>query len=339
MKIPVGILGATGTVGQHFVRLLSDHPWFKPVFLAASEKNVGRSYKEAVHWLMEAPLQDKIGNLTIKSPEDPEAPHLLFSALDASCAGEIEARLRDKGHLIVSNAKNHRMNPDVPLIVPEVNGEVLKGFTGGIITNPNCSVACLAMALKPLHVRFGILRAHVVTMQAISGAGYPGVSSYDIYDNVIPHIAGEEEKMEQEILKLLGSNLTLSAQCNRVPVLDGHTECVSVEFRIKPTLAELTETFSQLKPLNLPTAPQKPLWVHEDSFSPQPRKHRNLDKGMAVHIGQIQPCPVFDYKFTLMGHNALRGAAGGALLIAEMLHALQEGIEEFPTLSVNAVNK
>ncbi|MCB1113206.1 MAG: aspartate-semialdehyde dehydrogenase [Chlamydiia bacterium] len=324
-KIPVGILGATGTVGQRFYQLLDCHPWFEPVFLAASEKSAGKPYKEAVKWLMDTPLTPEMESKPVYTCYDEKAPKLLFSALDSSCALEVESYWASKGHKVISNAKNHRMDPDVALIVPEVNGDQLSSYSTNIVTNPNCSIIALSMALKPLHERFGVLRAHVVTMQAISGAGYPGVSSMEILDNIIPHIPDEEEKMEEEIVKILGTkdkpaSITLSAQCNRVPVFDGHTECVSVEFRIKPTLAQLKEAFHELKPLNLPTAPEKPLWIHDDPFSPQPRRHRNLDKGMAVHIGQIQPCPVLDYKFTLMGHNTLRGAAGGSLLIAELMH-------------------
>jgi aspartate-semialdehyde dehydrogenase len=330
-RIPVGILGATGAVGQRFAQLLEAHPWFEPVFLAASDRSAGKPYKEAMKWHMDTPLTPAMGDQKVSACGDP-APEILFSALDSSVAGEIELFYKEKGHTIITNAKNHRMDPNVPLVVPEVNGdhlEILAAQTAGrIVAVPNCSTVCLTMALKPLHERFGVLRAHVVTMQAVSGAGYPGVASLDIVDNLIPFISDEEEKIETETLKILGkphafAPMTVSAQCNRVPVIDGHTECVSVEFRIKPTLAQLKEAFLDLKGLDLPTAPKQPLWVHEDFFSPQPRKHRHLDKGMAVHVGRIQPCSVFDYKFTLMGHNTLRGAAGGGVLIAEALRVRQ----------------
>lgn len=336
-KIPVAILGATGSVGQRFIELLENHPWFEIVALAASERSVGKTYGEVVRWLMSKPLTKKIAAMPVV-PCVPDLPcRLVFSALDSSVAGEIEKQFSEAGYFVVSNASNHRMDPQVPLLIPEVNAfhvEALKNqkSIGRIVTNPNCCVIGLALALKPLHERFGIESMQVVTMQAISGAGYPGVASLDIMDNIVPYIHSEEKKLEEEPLKILGdykdgqfvpARIRISAQCNRVPVTDGHTECISLKFKNKPTRDQIIEAwkgYSQAIDNQLPTSPQQLIQYHEENHFPQPKLHRNIDKGMAVSIGRLRECPLFDYKFVLLSHNTIRGAAGGALLCAEYLY-------------------
>lgn len=337
-KIPVAILGCTGSVGQRFIELLSDHPWFYIARLAASEKSVGKTYKDAVNWLMPFSLPVDIGNMIVQ-PCVPDATcPIVFSSLDAAVAGEIEEAFAKAGCTVLSNARNHRMHSKVPLLVPEVNGDHLdllkeqQFSTGKIITNPNCSTIGLVLALKPLQDAFGIEMVNVVTMQAISGAGYPGVASLDIMDNVIPFISGEEHKMETETLKILGkyqegqirhADFKISAQCNRVAVTDGHLECVSVKLKHKATKQEIIDAwngFSSIaQQLELPMAPVKPIHYFEEEHFPQPKRHRHLDKGMAVSIGRLRPCGIFDYKFVLLSHNTVRGAAGSAILNAELL--------------------
>ena len=336
-KIPVAILGATGTVGQKFVELLISHPWFEITALAASERSVGKKYKDAVNWLMPTPLPPEIGNMVIKPCEPNFSCSIAFSALDSSIAGEVETSFADAGYVVISNSSNHRMDPNVPLVVPEVNAEHLplaKKTTnkGMIVTNPNCSVIGLTIALKPLFDQFGLEAVNVVTMQAISGAGYPGVSGLDILDNVIPNITGEEEKIESEPLKIFGhfdgnaiipAKFKISAQCNRVPVTDGHTECVSVKLKNKASKEDILAAWSQFKKepeeQAYPSAPQMPIHYFEENFYPQPKLHRMRDKGMAVSIGRLRECPLFDYKFVILSHNTIRGAAGGSLLIAELM--------------------
>lgn len=337
-KIPVAILGATGSVGQRFVELLSRHPWFDIVAVAASERSVGKKYGEAVNWLLPTPLPEKIASLTISPCKPPLQANLIFSALDSSVAGEIESAFAIVGNIVISNAKNHRMQLDVPLLIPEVNSSHLEllgpqKFSGGkIITNPNCSTIGLVLALKPLHDHFGIEAVNVVTMQAISGAGYPGISSMDIMDNVIPYINGEEDKLETEPLKILGkvdqgfisdATIKISAQCNRVPITDGHTESVSIKLKKKASKVEIIEAWRHFmgepQTLALPLAPEFPVHYFENEHFPQPKLHRDLDKGMAVSVGRLRECPLFDYKFTLLSHNTIRGGAGGAILCAELL--------------------
>jgi aspartate-semialdehyde dehydrogenase len=339
-KIPVAILGATGSVGQRFIELLAHHPWFEIVAVAASERSVGKRYKDAVNWLVASPMPASIANMEVKACAPNLPCSIVFSGLDSSVAGDIESSFAQAGYIVHSNARNHRMQPDVPLLVPEVNGDHLdliqqqKHGKGKIITNPNCSTIGLTIALKPLQDAFGLDIVTVVTMQAVSGAGYPGVSSMDIMDNVIPYISGEEHKMETETLKILGkysqshiepSTFKISAQCNRVPVSDGHLECVSVKLKKKASKADLIAAWELFKGLpqhlQLPLAPLKPIhYFHEDNF-PQPKLHRQLDKGMALSIGRLRECSVFDYKFAILSHNTIRGAAGGAILNAELLHA------------------
>lgn len=334
-KIPVTILGATGAVGQRFVELLAFHPWFEIVSLCASERSVGKPYSDIVNWMMPTQLPEAIGAMVVKACTPDAGGALAFSALDSGVATDIERAFERAGIVVVSNARNHRMDPDVPLLIPEVNHShiaLMQSTARKIITNPNCSAIGLCMALKPLQDIFGLEAVHVVTMQAISGAGYPGVASMDIVDNVIPFIAGEEDKLESEPLKILGkledskikpAAFRISAQCNRVAVSDGHTACVSVKLSKKATPEQMVEAwrgFTSLpQELTLPTAPERPIRYFDEERYPQPKLHRQLDKGMSVSIGRLRPCPLFDYKFALLSHNTIRGAAGGALLCGEML--------------------
>jgi aspartate-semialdehyde dehydrogenase len=339
-KIPVSILGATGSVGQRFIQLLEAHPWFEVKEVAASEKSAGKLYKEAVNWVQATPIPERIANLVVKNCQPNLNSKVAFSGLDASIAGDVETVFASKGYVVVSNSKNHRMDKDVPLLVPEINADHLElvkkqNYNGGsIVTNPNCSAIGLAIALKPLVDAFGIEAVNVVTMQGLSGAGYPGVSSLDIIDNVIPFIGGEEEKMESEPLKILGSlngagikniEMKISAQCNRVAVIDGHTECVQVKLKKKTSVNEIREVWknfsSEPQKLNLPSAPEKPIHYFEVVKYPHPRIHRNIDKGMAVAIGRLRKDNLFDYKFVIISHNTIRGAAGGAILCAELMKA------------------
>jgi len=311
MKIPVGIVGATGGVGQKFVQLLSNHPYFRIAALAASGKSSGKTYGEAVHWVLPTQLPPEIAVMPVSSCE-PDLPcRVVFSALDSSVAGEIESRFAAADYTVISNSKNHRWDSDVPLLIPEVNPGHLHlldspDHPGAIVTNPNCSATGLVLALKPLVDQFGIREVHVVTLQALSGAGYPGVSGMDVLDNVLPWIDGEEEKLEREPLKILGSlqggvvknlPLRISAQCNRVPVLDGHLECVSVRLEGMATAEEIIEAWrgftGEPQALSLPMAPERPIHYLDHPSWPQPRLHRDLDKGMAVSIGRLRPCSIF----------------------------------------------
>lgn len=337
-KIPVGILGATGSVGQKFVELLADHPWFEIAALAASERSSGRVYKDAANWFMQNPIPDNIAGMRVNRCEPGLPCRIVFSGLDASVAGEIETEFANAGYIVVSNARNHRMDSDVPLLIPEVNSDHLDIVTrqkygkGMIVTNPNCSTIGFVIALKPLIDSFGIEAVNVVTLQALSGAGYPGVPALDSLDNVIPFIGGEEQKMESEPLKILGEykngairniELKISAQCNRVPVSDGHLECVSVKLKKKAAIENLKAAWNDFsgepQKLNLPFAPEHPIHYFEEDKFPQPKIHRNIDKGMAVSIGRLRACSIFDYKFILLAHNTIRGAAGGAILNAELM--------------------
>jgi len=337
-KIPVGVLGATGSVGQKFIELLSNHPWFEVAEVAASERSAGNLYKDAVNWILSSPIPERIANLKVKNCVPDLDSKIVFSGLDSSVAGEIESEFAKKGHIVVSNSKNHRMDKDVPLLVPEINPshlELIKfqNYNGGcIVTNPNCSTIGLVLALKPLHDNFRLEMVNVVTMQALSGAGYPGVSSLDIVDNVIPFISGEEGKLESEPLKILGdlnlheivnTDIKISAQCNRVAVLDGHLECVQVKLINKASEKDLIDAWnnfsSEPQKLNLPTAPLKPIYYFTEDKYPQPKIHRNLDKGMAVSVGRLRKDPLLDYKFIVLSHNTVRGAAGGAILCAELM--------------------
>lgn len=337
-KIAVGILGATGSVGQRFVELLSKHPWFEIVVLAASERSIDKKYEEAVKWLLPTPLPKHIAEISISECKPSLSVNLVFSALDSTVATEVESAFANAGNTVISNAKNYRMHSDIPLLVPEVNSTHLEllnrqTFKGGkIIANPNCCAVGLSMALKPLDDLFGVQAVHVVTMQAISGAGFPGVSAYDIQDNIIPYIDDEEEKLENEPLKILGklerdhvsyALIKISAQCNRVPITDGHTQCVSIKFKKKPSKKEIIEAWrsfsSEPQKLALASAPEFPIHYFDSDYLPQPKLQRNVDKGMAITIGGLRDCPLLDYKFHLVSHNTIRGAAGGAILCAELL--------------------
>ncbi|MGE5400680.1 MAG: aspartate-semialdehyde dehydrogenase [Ignavibacteriales bacterium] len=339
-KIDVGVLGATGSVGQKFIQLLENHPYFNLIEVAASDKSAGKKYADAANWILSTPIPDNVAAMVVRKCEPGFKSTLLFSALDANVAGEIEENLAKSGYIIVSNSKNHRMDPDVPLLIPEVNPDHLelikiqKYGKGAIVTNPNCSTIGMTIALKPLADNFGIEAVNVVTMQALSGAGYPGVSSLDSLDNVIPFIGGEEIKLESEPLKILGKlnsssvhnlEMKISAQTNRVAVLDGHMEAVQVKLKNKATEAEIIDCWTKFsaepQKLNLPLAPVNPIYYFYEEKYPQPRLHRNIDKAMAVSIGRLRKCNLFDYKFTVLSHNTVRGAAGGAILCAELMKA------------------
>ena len=339
-KIPVGVLGATGSVGQKFIELLSNHPWFQVTEVAASERSSGKKYKDAVNWILSTPLPKDVAELTVKECEPNIKCKIVFSGLDSSVAGPIEEAFAKKGYVVVSNSKNHRMDKDVPLLVPEINSDHLEliktqNYNGGcIVTNPNCSTIGLVLALKPLADNFGLEAVNVVTMQALSGAGYPGVASLDTIDNVIPFISGEEPKLETEPLKILGkfskdqiinNDIKISAQCNRVSVVDGHLECVQVKLKKKASIEEIKQAWKNFsaepQKLNLPTAPLKTVHYFEEEKYPQPRIHRNLDKGMAASVGRLREDNLFDFKFVVLSHNTNRGAAGGALLCAELMKA------------------
>ena len=341
-KIPVAILGATGTVGQKFVRLLADHPWFEVAAVAASSASAGRPYGEVVRWRETSPLPDREAGLVIQPCTPPLPGPIVFSALDGDVAGPIEQAFAAAGAFVVTNARNHRMDADVPLLIPEANSDHLalvdrqraRGWTGAILANPNCSTAALALALAPLHRAFGIERLFVSTMQAASGAGYPGVPSLDILGNVIPYIGGEEEKIERESRKILGTlgpdgvepaPFAVSAHTNRVAVLDGHLETVSVGFRRRVTPEEATAALREfVSPpcvADLPSSPRPPIEVESRTDRPQPRLDLDRGRGMAVTVGRIRPCPVLDLRMVVLGHNTVRGAAGQAVQIAELLVA------------------
>src|SRR5499425_46183 len=343
-KWRAGVLGATGIVGQRLVKLLAGHPWFQLAEVAASERSSGRTYAEAVRWHLKAPILEIARELVVKGVEPTLDCDFVFSALDSSVAGPIEEDFARAGYPVVSNSRNHRMDADVPLLIPEVNASHLdaipeqqkrRGYdTGFIVTNPNCSTAGLVLVLKPLADVFGLEKIFVVTLQAISGAGYPGVPSLDILGNVVPFISGEEEKMEAEPQKLLGkwdgsrfieAGLGISAHCNRVPVVDGHLECASLRLKKTATLDEVREalrTFEVSPELaSLPTGLKHPVVVHDGDDRPQPRKDANAGHGMAAVVGRVRECPLLDVKLTLLSHNLVRGAAGAALLNAELLAA------------------
>jgi aspartate-semialdehyde dehydrogenase (non-peptidoglycan organisms) len=341
-KFCAGVLGATGIVGQRLVQLLAGHPWFDLTEVAASERSSGKKYSEAVNWHLDGPIPAAAADLVVKGLEPTLDCDFVFSALDSSVAGPAEEEFARAGYPVVSNSRNHRMSPDVPLLIPEVNAAHLdaiplqrknRGYgTGFIVTNPNCSTAGLVLVLKPLADAFGLEKMFVVTLQAASGAGYPGVPSLDILGNVVPFIAGEEEKMEEEPQKLLGrwdgsrfveAGLGISAHCNRVPVENGHLECVSLSLKKIVTLGEVREALRNFTVSDelgaLPTAVKNPVVVLDEENRPQPRRDVNAGNGMAAVVGRIRECPLLDVKLTLLSHNLLRGAAGAALLNAELL--------------------
>lgn len=339
--IPVGILGATGMVGQQFIACLANHPWFTVDWLGASERSQGKAYRDAAAWRLASPLEDRIANKVVEQAAPGNVPKLVFSGLDSSVAGEIEAAFAAAGHIVVSNSRNYRMEQTVPLLIPEVNADHLEllrcqsvatGWKGAVVTNPNCSTVVLAMALAPLR-QFGLQTTLVTTLQAISGAGYPGVPSWDILGNIIPFIGGEEDKVETEPRKILGAlkgdriefhPVKLSATTTRVPVQNGHSMSVSVGLEQRPTPEALIDAWDSFRgrpqELDLPTAPPQPIVYRAEQNRPQPILDVNRDNGMTVTVGRLRSCALFDYKFVALGHNTIRGAAGAAILNAELMH-------------------
>jgi aspartate-semialdehyde dehydrogenase len=341
-KIPVGILGATGMVGQHFVKFLENHPWFELAWVGASDRSSGKLYREATSWRLGGSMPAGVESMQVQDCKPGNAPRLVFSATDASVATEIEQAFATAGHVVVSNSRNHRMDPDVPLLIPEINPQHLKiiplqqrlrGWNGMIVTNPNCATMVLAMALAPLKP-FGITTVVVTTMQAISGAGYPGVASMDINANVIPFIGGEEEKMQQETQKILGDftgdairslPAKVSAQCNRVPVVDGHMVAASFALERKPPVADVIQALASFTSVpqqrKLPSAPQHPITYMPQQDRPQPRRDAERDHGMGTFVGRVRECPALGYKLIALQHNTIRGAAGAAVLNAELMYS------------------
>ena len=339
-EIEVGVLGATGVVGQQFVARLSRHPWFRPTWLAASERSEGKPYAAVAPWRLAMSIPDEAAKRTVEPCVPGRGPRVVFSALDASVAGDLEQAFAAAGHVVVSNARNYRMDPLVPLLVPEVNADHLrlipeqrkaKGWNGAIVTNPNCSTVVLAMALAPLR-QFKLRTVVVSTMQAVSGAGYPGVSSLDILGNVVPFIGGEEEKIESETLKILGTDggrtahpALVSAHTNRVAVIDGHIMTISADLSDKPSMDDVMEALRDFRgrpqDLDLPSAPNPVIVVASENNRPQPRLDADRGDGMAVTVGRVRPCSVTHAKFVALGHNTVRGAAGAAILNAELMAA------------------
>jgi aspartate-semialdehyde dehydrogenase len=365
-KQKVGILGATGMVGQRFIQLLERHPWFEIVWLAASDRSSGKRYGEAARWKLDTPLPKSIASMTL-SPASPEdAPSIIFAALDTDIAQELEPRFAAAGCAVISNSSAFRMHADVPLVIPEVNPEHLalveqqawRQESGGyIVTNPNCSAIGLVLALKPLADRFGIDSIFVSTMQAVSGAGYPGVASMDILGNVVPFVRNEEEKMPAEAARLLGtieedgaidgrtvlrvrpSGLRMSAHCNRVAVEDGHTESVSIKFSTPASREEILSAWANFHPLDghgLPMAPAQPVEYLEEEDRPQPRLDKMRGAGMASSVGRLRRCALLDWKFTVLSHNTIRGAAGAAILNAELLLSLGKLVPNVPADGLEA---
>ncbi|MBS1767776.1 MAG: aspartate-semialdehyde dehydrogenase [Acidobacteria bacterium] len=328
MKIPVTVLGATGVVGQRLIRRLATHPHFEIAHLAASERSAGRRFGDLPWRLPGArPVALEGVKLVEASPDCAFAP-LVFSALEASVARDLEPAFARAGSIVCSNASAFRMEADVPLLVPEINAEALhllaaqrklRGWKGAILCNPNCTTTILALALAPLHAAFGVESVFMTSLQAASGAGHPGVPSLDLLGNVVPHIPGEEAKVEEELPKILQAAIPISALCHRVPVIEGHTEAISVRLKGAPSLDAVARAIRDWRPgLGLPSAPDRPLLLHTEEDRPQPRLDAESDGGMAVHLGRLRPCPLFGLKFTALGSNTERGAAGGALLNAEL---------------------
>ncbi|PLS81040.1 MAG: aspartate-semialdehyde dehydrogenase [Chloroflexi bacterium] len=344
-KLPVAILGATGAVGQRFVQLLANHPWFEIAVLTGSERSIGKPYAEVTRWILNEPIPPAIGTMIVQPTSDVADVPLAFGALPTENALEAEPQWAKGGVFVCSNASAFRMDPLVPLLIPEVNPQHLailerqqreRGWPGAIVTNPNCATITIVMALKPLHDAFGVQRMFVTTLQAVSGAGYPGVASLDIMDNIIPNIGngGEEDKIETEPLKLLGqigdeafqnAKIAISAQVTRVPVLDGHTAAVSLGLANKASPEEAAACMSEFRApqivRNLPSAPTQPIVVRAEADRPQPRRDRDLFGGMGTTVGRVRPCNLHDLKFVVLSHNTIRGAAGGAILNAELLVA------------------
>jgi aspartate-semialdehyde dehydrogenase len=339
-KVEVGILGATGTVGQRFVQLLADHPWFTVAAVAASDRSAGKRYADAASWQGEAAPPGRIADMVVGDCVPGRGPRVVFSSMSGSQAGEIEAAFAAAGHVVISNSSHFRMTPDVPLLVPEINPGHLgllpvqrrqHGWEGAIVTNPNCAAVVLVMVLAPLR-RFGIKRVLVTTMQAVSGAGYPGVPSLDILGNVVPYIGGEEAKLESEPQKILGElagdtvrplPFLIGAACHRVATLDGHLISASIEFEQRPGQEELLHALAAFRGLpqerELPSAPRHPIHLTAAPDRPQTRKDAGLERGMATTVGRVRECPILHYKLVALSHNVMRGAAGAAVLNAELM--------------------
>ncbi len=342
-KIPVAVLGATGMVGQRFVQLLADHPWFELAAVAASERRAGMQYGETCKWVLDGEMPEKASELIVQPTQPGLEARIVFSALPADWAREVEPEFASAGYIVCSNASAFRTAPDVPLLIPEINHDHLhlleiqrkqRGWEGLIVTSPNCTTTGIALPMKPLHDLFGIEKLFAVTMQAVSGAGYPGISYLDIEDNVIPYIGGEEEKIEQETRLLLGTMnegqrelaaIGISAQANRVSVKEGHTVCLSVGFERKPSLYEVVNALKDFKGTpgfpELPSSPKQILVVRDEDDRPQPKRDRGVNEGMSVVVGRIRECPLLDYRMVTVSHNTLRGAASGSILNAELLVA------------------
>jgi aspartate-semialdehyde dehydrogenase len=342
-RIPVAILGATGTVGQRFVQLLDGHPWFEITALAASEQSAGRPFAEVSKWVIPGDPPSGVGEMIVQ-PLVPDLPaRLVFSALPGSVARDIEPAFAHAGYAVCSNASAYREAPGIPLLIPEVNAAHVdmieqqradRGWPGLLVASPNCTVTGMVMPLKPLDDAFGVRRVFAASMQAISGAGYPGVASLDILGNVVPYIGGEEEKIEREAQLLLGrmvdgrrieSDVVVSAQANRVPILDGHTICLSIGFEMPPSPEAAIEALADYRGAEvvrqLPSAPERPIVVRLEPDRPQPRRDRDAEGGMAVTVGRVRPCPLLDLRLVSVSHNTLRGAASGSILNAELLVA------------------
>ncbi len=342
-KIPAAILGATGIVGQRFIQLLQAHPWFEISVLCGSPRSVGMTYREACNWVLEGDPPDAILDQIIQ-PITPDLPaRLVFSALPARIALEAEPKLAEAGYVVSSNASAYRQDPDVPMIIPEVNGEHIKmvewqaerrGWKGLMVTSPNCTTTCAVMPLKPLDQAFSVSSVFATSIQAVSGAGYPGLSFLDMADNLVPYIPGEEEKLESESLLLMGhlsgkeripGKFKVSAQANRGPIQHGHTVCLSVKFEEKPSPEAAVEVLRNYRgpemAWDLPSAPQRSIIVRDEPDRPQPRRDRDAQNGMVATVGRVRPCPIFDLRLVSVIHNAIRGAAGGSILNAELLVA------------------
>ena len=341
-KIPVAILGATGAVGQRFIQLLANHPWFEVVALAGSERSTGQRYGD-LRWVLDSDPPPHISEMTVLAPEPGLPGKIAFSALPSNIARDIEPKFSGAGYAVCSNASAYREVPNIPLLIPEINADHVtmiekqraeKGWPGLIVTSPNCTTTGLAMTLHPLHQVFHVEQVFLTTMQAVSGAGYPGVSYMDIYDNLIPYISNEEEKIQSETCLLLGKMVAgdripaefgVSVQVNRVPVSDGHTLSIAVKFKHVPTVEEATQVLKNFRgpesTLSLPSAPKNPILVRKENDRPQPRRDRNANNGMSVTVGRIRPCPLLDLRMVSVVHNTLRGAASGSILNAELLVA------------------
>jgi aspartate-semialdehyde dehydrogenase len=342
-KIPVAVLGATGMVGQRFVQLLADHPWFEIRALTGSERTAGGVYQDVCRWVLDEAIPPGIGEMAVSATDDSLPARILFSALPTRIARQFEPDLAGAGFIVCSNASAFRQEPDVPLIIPEVNGDHLallarqretQGWSGLLVASPNCTATGLVMALKPLADAFGVAQVFATTLQAVSGAGHPGVPYLDIVDNIIPNIPGEAEKIQEETRLLLGridagqrvpGNMQLSVQTNRVPVIDGHTVNMTIKFNRTPSPEEAAAVLSNFRgpdPVpELPSAPPAPILVRNEPDRPQPRRDRDASAGMSVTVGGIQPCPILDLRMISVVHNTLRGAASGSILNAELLVA------------------